>query len=58
MKPSERIKEIHKALKILDGQSFEDINFDNISYFEKAILQYLNEKELGTSLEQRTKVEK
>lgn len=53
MKPSERIKEIHRALKILDGQDPESIHFNNISFIELAILQYLDELKDGTALNQR-----
>ena len=53
MKPSERIKEIHRALKILDGQDPEETNFGNMTFFEKSILQYLDEKEEGTGIENR-----
>ena len=53
MKPSERVLEIHRAKKILDGQDPEDKNFNNISFFEESILQYLDEKELGTGINQR-----
>ena len=54
MKPSERIKEIHQALKILDGQN-PSVGFGAGTFFERAILQYLDEKELGTGIDQRTK---
>ena len=54
MKPSERIKEIHKALKILDGQDPETQYFTGMSFVENAILQYLDEKEEGTGIEKRT----
>ena len=53
MKPSERIKEIHRALKILDGQSPEIK--DDMSFFERAILQYLDEQKEGTAIEKRSK---
>lgn len=43
MKPSDRINEIHRALKILDGHNPEDKDFAGITYFEKAILKYLDE---------------
>ena len=55
MKPSERIKEIHKALKILDGQNSNEPFFGDMSFFEKAILQYLDEKEIGTEIQNRKK---
>ena len=58
MKPSERIKEIHKALKILDGQNETQPFFDSISFVEKAILQYLDEKEEGTEIEKRGNLKK
>ena len=54
MKPSERITEIHKALKILDGQNETQHLFDNMSFVERAILQYLDEKEEGTEIEKRS----
>ena len=41
MNSSDRIKEIHRALKILDGQDPKDPNFDGISFFEKAIIDYI-----------------
>ena len=53
MKPSERIKEIHRALKTLDGQNPEAPYFNDMSFFENAILQYLDEKEEGTAIEKR-----
>mgnify|MGYP001594935624 CR=1 FL=1 len=56
MKPSERIKEIHRALKILDGQNPEAMFFNDMSFFERAILQYLDEKEEGTGIEKRSKI--
>ena len=55
IKPSERVKEIHRALKILDGQDPTKSDFESITFFEDAILQYLDEKELGTKIEQRSK---
>ena len=55
MKPSERIIEIHKALKVLDGQNPDDKNFNNTSFFEQAIIQYLDELAEGTNVERRTK---
>ena len=58
MKPSERIKEIHKALKILDGQNESQPYFYNINFFYKTILQYLDEKEEGTEIEKRGNLKK
>jgi len=52
-KPSERIKEIRNSLKIIDGQNPEDPNFEGMTFMEEAILQYLDEKELGTAIENR-----
>lgn len=54
MKPSERIKEIFKSLKILDGQNPNEPHFETMSFVEKAILQYLDELKNGTEIEQRT----
>ena len=54
MKPSERIKEIHQALKILDGQNETQPFFNNMSFVERAILQYFDEKEEGTEIEKRS----
>ena len=53
MKPSDRIKEIHQAMKVLDGQKTEDPNFHSMTFYEQAILQYLDEKEAGTEIERR-----
>lgn len=53
-KPSERIKEIHRALKILDGQNPDDKNFEGVTFFEQAIIQYLNEQKNGTSIDLRS----
>jgi hypothetical protein len=53
-KPSERIIEIHKALKILDGQNPDDRGFGDPTFFETAIMDYLDERELGTPIQQRT----
>ena len=54
MKPSERIKEIHRALKILDGQNPEGKFFNDMSFFELAILQYLDEQKEGTAVVKRS----
>ena len=56
MKPSERIKQIHNALKLLDGQNPDARDFSAVTFFEQAILQYLDEAKLGTDIEQRKKV--
>jgi len=40
MKPSERILEIYKALKVLDDKEPDEPSF----YETKAIIQYLDEK--------------
>ena len=53
-KPSERIEEIHRALKILDGQDPEDKNFSGKTFYEESILRYLDETISGTPIEQRT----
>ncbi len=53
MKPSARIEEIHRALKILDGQDPDNPNFRTCSFFEQAICQYLDELKNGTDVEQR-----
>ena len=55
MKPSERIKEIHRAMKILDGQNPDNRDFENMSFQEKAIVQYLDELAEGTAIENRSK---
>ena len=52
-KPSERIQEIHRALKILDGQDPSEPNFESPTFVEKAILQYLDEDYEGTEIEKR-----
>ena len=56
IKPSERIKEIHDSLKILDGQNPNDKNFSDLSFTEQAIINYLDEKEFGTKISQRSKI--
>ena len=53
-RPSDRIKEIYKALKILDGQDQNKTNFGDMSFFEQAILNYLDEQKYGISIQQRT----
>ena len=56
-KPSERIIEIHRALKILDGQNPEEPIFDSLTFFEKSILQYLDELSGGTAIENRKRIQ-
>lgn len=53
MKPSQRIEQIHYALKVLDGQNPEDKNFGGMTFFEKAICAYLDEWVGGTPIENR-----
>lgn len=55
-KPSERIEEIHKALGILDGQDPEREGFLCKTFYETAILQYLDEVKNGTAIQQRMKI--
>jgi len=38
----------------LDGQNPEDENFSGMSFMERAILQYLDEKVLGTEVSKRS----
>lgn len=43
MLPSDRVKEIHNSLKILDSKDIENLEWNSPTYWEKAILKYLDE---------------
>ena len=42
--PSERIKEIHRSLKVLAGKDPTEPGFNSASFFETAIIKFLDEQ--------------
>lgn len=41
--PSERIKEIHRSLKVLSGKDPGEPGFNSASFYETAIMKFLDE---------------